>query len=57
MKAYTLSIINENLEVRGFSKKVDKNLLEWHRDAENRDIFVESGYGWLLLDFKTGRKG
>ena len=48
MKAYVSSIINENLEIRGFSEKVDVNLLEWHRDAENRCIFVESGAGWLL---------
>ena len=48
MKSYVSSEINECLEVRGFSKKVDKNLLEWHRDAENRNIFVESGTGWML---------
>ncbi len=48
MKAYASTIINESLEVRGFSKKVNKNLLEWHRDAENRNIFVESGSGWML---------
>ena len=48
MKAYVSAVINENLEVRGFSKKVNKMLLEWHRDAENRSIFVESGAGWML---------
>ena len=48
MKAYVSADINESLEVRGFSKKINQDLLEWHRDAENRNIFVESGAGWLL---------
>jgi quercetin dioxygenase-like cupin family protein/ribosomal protein L40E len=47
-KPYISNILNENLEIRGFYSDTPKNLLEWHRDEEDRTIMVEEGSGWYL---------
>ena len=47
-KLYISNVLNENIEVRGFYKDTDKNLLEWHRDKENRIIEVKESQGWFL---------
>ena len=34
--------------IREFSKDVDSSELSWHRDREDREVCVQSGYGWQL---------
>ena len=44
-KPYISNILNENLEIRGFYSNTPQNLLEWHRDKEDRVIIVQEGSG------------
>jgi len=36
------------LLIREFSKDVNSSELAWHRDREDREVYVKSGQGWLL---------
>jgi len=47
-KPYINNVLNENLEIRGFYSNTPQNLLEWHRDKEDRVIIVQEGSGWSL---------
>jgi len=47
-KPYISNVLNENLEIRGFYSNTPQNLLEWHRDKEDRVIIVQEGSGWSL---------
>jgi len=47
-KPYISNVLNENLEIRGFYANTPKNLLEWHRDEEDRTVIVQEGCGWYL---------
>ena len=47
-KPYISNVINEYLEIRGFYSDTPKNLLEWHRDKEDRTLMVQGGSGWYL---------
>ena len=47
-KPYISNVLSENLEIRGFASDTPKDLLEWHRDEEDRRILVKEGSGWHL---------
>ena len=34
--------------IREFSKDVKSDELSWHRDREDREVYVKSGKGWQL---------
>jgi peptidyl-prolyl cis-trans isomerase B (cyclophilin B) len=40
--------INENIKIRSFSVLKDTNELIWHRDREDREVFVIEANGWSL---------
>mgnify|MGYP002624199979 FL=1 len=40
--------INENIKIRSFSVLEDTNELIWHRDREDREVFVIEANGWSL---------
>jgi quercetin dioxygenase-like cupin family protein len=50
MKSYpfTEKKINESVKLRKFSPDVDRNLLVWHRDRQDRVVEVICGKGWMF---------
>jgi len=45
---YSQENITNNKFRRVFTENVDNHELVWHRDYENREVFVESSDGWML---------
>jgi hypothetical protein len=45
---YSQKNIEPNKFIRVFKESVDTNELKWHQDQYDRDVYVESGKGWML---------
>jgi len=45
---YSQENIGQTKFRRVFTENVDSEELVWHRDREDREVFVESGNGWML---------
>jgi len=45
---YSQKNIEPNKFVRVFKESVDTNELKWHQDQYDREVYVESGKGWML---------
>ena len=63
-RPYQEEKVDENSFLREFSVLSSDKDLEWHRDAESREIEVVSGTGWqfqydncLPVDIKPSRTG
>lgn len=46
VKPYTDEYLNENEWIRKFNHLVDSDELVWHRDENDREVYVIDGEGW-----------